>query len=99
MSNICSNTLYAYSEDSNNINSINTWFNNNYDEFDTEVIDDNSVEYYFDSKWTFPLELMDELYASIPNKSDIYMRCLSVEYGCDYVAYHKCEENGWYPVV
>ena len=38
---------------------------------------------------------MRKLYESIPNKEDIYMRCLSVEYGCMYHALWECDENGW----
>ena len=39
---------------------------------------------------------MNRLYEGIPNKEDIYMRCLSVEYGCLYHALWICEnEEGW----
>ena len=38
---------------------------------------------------------MNELFNSIPNKEDIYMRCLSVEYGCLYHALWTCDEHGW----
>lgn len=94
MSNICDNTLYACSDDSNNIKVIkeffNSWGDANID------YDDDSIDVYFESRWIFPEKEMKELFDSLPNKDDIYMRCLSVEYGCDYVAYWKCDENGWY---
>lgn len=36
-----------------------------------------------------------ELYDKIPDKEDIYMRCLSVEYGCLYHVLWVCDNNGW----
>lgn len=97
MANICSNTLYAYSEDSENIKTINEFFDN-WPDADVEACED-CVDVYFESRWVFPEEEMKKLFDSIPNKDDIYMRCLSVEYGCDYVAYWKCSENGWYQAL
>lgn len=35
----------------------------------------------------------------LASKDDLYARCLSVEYGMDYVAYWKCNEEGWYQEV
>ncbi len=93
MSNICNNTFYAYSEDEKNIDTIVKFFEDIYDA-DCEVSDDN-VDVYFDSKWEFPEEEMRKLYESLPNKDNIYMRCLSVEYGNLYHALWICDENGW----
>ena len=97
MSNPCSNTFYAYSEDRKNIEAIIKFFN----EWPYSDIEDSgeSVDVYFESRWDFPEEEMKKLYESLPNKEDIYMRCLSVEYGCDYVAYWKCNEEGWYQEI
>ena len=93
MSNICSNELYAYSELKENIEAIENFFKN-YPSADIENNDD-SVDVYFDSNWTFPEEKMNELFDQIPNKEDIYMRCLSVEYGCLYHALWICNNEGW----
>ena len=38
---------------------------------------------------------MEDLYPSIPNKEDIYIRCLSVEYGNLYHALWICDEDNW----
>lgn len=96
MANICSNELYVYSEDQDNLNVIKEFFN----DWDANIEDDDcSLDIYFDSKWTFPEEEMTKLYNHLPNKSDIYMRCLSVEYGCDYISYWKCNDEGWYNVI
>lgn len=93
MANSCENTFYAYSEDYQNIKYIENFLKDN---FAYVVIDKdiNSLSAYFDSKWTFPEETMDKLYAGIPNKTTIYMRCLSVEYGCLYHALNIADEDG-----
>lgn len=94
MSNICDNTFYAYSENPENIRAIEKFFDDNNIDYD---LNDEQIDAWFESKWTFPEELMNDLFESIPDKKDIYMRCLSCEFGNDYVAYWKCEdETGWY---
>lgn len=95
MANLCSNELYVYSETPENIEVIEEFFSK---WPDAEASRDNSEEFeaWFSSRWCFPEKEMQALYESIPNKEDIYIRCLSVEYGNDYIAYHKCEREGWY---
>ncbi len=95
MANICNNQFYAYSEDPENIRRILDFFNNWSSVCHGESTDD-TVELYFESKWVFPEEEMITLFQLIPNKSDIYMRCLSVEYGCMYHALWYCDEDGWH---
>ena len=94
MANICSNELHVYTEDKNNKEYIIKFMNDNFDT-DVEEISDDYLEIYFDSKWDFPEELMDELYEGLPNKEDIDMTCLSVEWGCFYCAFHTCDKDGW----
>lgn len=93
MANICDNTFYAYTEDKNNTEVITNFFENWWG----AVVEayDNAMDVYFESKWVFPEEDMKELFEAIPNKEDIYMRCLSVEYGDLYHALWVCEEDGW----
>ena len=93
MANLCDNTFYAYTEDSKNIEAIKDYFDK-WPGADVEI-DGEQVDVYFSSKWDFPLEAMKELFESIPNKKDIYMRCLSVEYGCLYHALWVCDKDGW----
>ena len=95
MANICTNTMYVESETRENLDSVITFFINNLNYYDYED-DGNSLDISFDSRWVFPEELMEELFEAIPNKSDIYMRCLSIEYGCMYHALWYCDENGWH---
>lgn len=97
MANICNNLFYAYSEDKNNLNTIKEFFEN-WESADIEESDEN-IDILFDSKWTFPEENMEELFQLIPNKEDIYMRCLSYEFGNEYHALWACEnDNGWISV-
>lgn len=94
MANICDNTFYAQSEDENNLKYIEEFITNKF-RYSDVYSDDDFVEAYFDSKWTFPEEVMHELYEGIPNKEDIFMRCLSVEYGNLYHALWVCDKEGW----
>lgn len=99
MANICFNEFFASSDDEKNIE----YLAKALEELlgaDVYGVSNDCLDATFDSRWTFPEEIMNELFEGVPNKDDIYMRCLSVEYGCDYVAYHKCEDNeGWFQVV
>ena len=94
MANLCDNTFYASSEVRENIDAIKDFFEKKVVYFDHDDGYD-SLDIYFDSKWCFPEELMKELFESIPDKSDIYMRCLSVEYGMLYHALWVCDKDGW----
>lgn len=94
MANLCDNSFYAYSEDQKNIECI-LYFFNNWDSVCHGECTEDTIELYFASRWEFPEEEMNKLYQLIPNKGDIYMRCLSVEYGCMYHALWYCDEDGW----
>lgn len=94
MANICTNDFYFCSEDESNVKYVFKFIDEHFDHW-CEAYSDY-VEGGFDSRWTFPEHLMNEMYKGIPNKSDVYARCLSYEYGCDYVEYWKMDEEGWY---
>lgn len=94
MANICDNTFYAYTEDSDNYICIKRFLETAL-KADLYEQDGTTIEATFESKWTFPENLMKELYDNLTNKEDIYMRCLSVEYGCYYHALWVCDEDGW----
>ena len=93
MANICDNTLYVYSEDKENLKVIENFFRD-WNNTDVERFE-NTIECYFESRWIFPEGEMNKLYEKIPNKNDLYMRCLSVEYGCLYHALWVCDKDGW----
>lgn len=87
--------MFVESENRKNIDTVIAFFDEvfplfNFDDFG------NCLDIHFESKWTFPEKEMQELYEAIPDKSDIYMRCLSVEYGCMYHALWYCEKDGWH---
>lgn len=93
MANLCDNDFYFYSENKDNLEYV--WnFINEYFEHSCEIYD-NTVEGWFSSKWTFPEELMEEMFNNLPCKDDVQARCLSVEYGCLYHALWTCDEDGW----
>lgn len=94
MANLCVNIFHAYSENLDNIKAIEKFFDDNNIGHDSN---DKQIDAWFESKWTFPEELMNDLFESIPDKENIYMKCLSFDSGNDYVAYWKCEDKtGWY---
>ncbi len=93
MANICENELQIHVEDYDNLTVITKFFK----EIGADIDDvgDNDIVVYFDSKWDFPEEQMNELYKSLPNKDDVDMTCLSVEWGNYYCAFHTCNSEGW----
>lgn len=54
--------------------------------------DEDIVEGWFESRWSFPDE---EFEAIIPNGTEVYFRCLSEEYGCEYVAMNVYKDDMW----
>lgn len=95
MADICENKMYVYSEDPANINYLSGWCKSNLDGY-PELIDDNSFEYYFESRWDFPEKEMKEMVCELPNKKDIYIKVLSVEDTNYYCCFHVYEGDGWY---
>ena len=94
MANTCENTMHFYTTSRDNIEYTKKWFNRNLPQGDV-VADNDFVDVYFDSKWTFPEELMNKFYQDIPNKDDINIVVLSVEWGCYYCAFHTCDGDDW----
>lgn len=92
MANICNNIMYVSSDSEDNIQTVLDFFK----DWDADIDEnDSEIDIYFDSKWTFPLKEMNKLYELIPNKEDIYMRCLSYEFGCLYHELWICDKDGW----
>ena len=94
MANICDNNLYSYVEDEDNYKYIIKFLEEKLDANIYEQ-DGTTIEADFESKWTFPESKMQELYDNMPNKDDVYIRVLSVEYGTLYHALWVCDEDGW----
>lgn len=94
MANTCSNTLRVYSENPKNLEYVKSYFkewgNTDIEDFSA---DGGNLEIYFDSKWCFPDKEMKEFVEGLPDKNDISMTCLSVEWGCLYCAFYTFEEG------
>ena len=96
MANICDNKFYITCDDSKILDVIVTKLNQTFSYLDGEItyIDQNSIEGYFDSKWSFPKHIFKNFFDEF-NDDTIYMRCLSEEYGCNYVAMNIYEDKSW----
>lgn len=100
MANYAYNELYACMSE-RNIRHIVEFFENEWQsEVECDYAGDSSTcSIYFESKWGFPEEDMIQLYKGLPDKDDIYIRCLSTCFEDDYVGYYKCDERGWYDAL
>lgn len=94
MANICENTIKVFTEDESNKNYVIKFMKDTFHE-DLEEVASDFLEGYFSSKWVFPEELMEDLYNKLPNKEDIDITVLSVEWGCFYCEFHTCDHDGW----
>lgn len=95
MANICDNELRVYTESPENITAITRFFNEKFPHCSIDDVRDDSMIIYFESKWDFPKSAMEDLIKSIPDKENISMDCLSVEWGNLYCAFHSFEVNKW----
>jgi UV DNA damage repair endonuclease len=95
MSNCCNNEIYVQSKDENNIKYVEDYITKNFCFADLYCDGPDYIEMAFESKWTFPDELMMEMTKDIPNKEDIYIRCMSIELGNYYHELWVFENNEW----
>ena len=94
MANICNNKFYIYSEE--NIEEISKKLSTLFEEklYDGEITyeDQSIIEGWFESAWVFPDDLFKNFFDEF---DDVYMRCLSEEYGYNYVAMNIYIDNNW----
>lgn len=95
MANLCENTLVINSNSQKNINYITDFIKTNFECNSLEYVNDNCIKIEFNSKWMFPVFEMDQMFQNLPNKEDIQMDCLSVEWGCYYCEFRSCDSMGW----
>lgn len=97
MASICNNELLAKGTPEN-LKYIEDYFRTNYSYItnDIDELSDSLVKIYFESKWDFPEGIVNDLFNGVPDKDNIYMRCLSSEWDHAYCAFHTCDSNGWY---
>lgn len=94
MANWCDNELRIYSENEENINTVKKFLKDNF-LIDKLFEDVDILEISFNSKWYFPEDLMNDLINKLPDKNDINMVCLSVEWGNLYCEFHTYNEGKW----
>lgn len=97
MANICDNKFYIYSEAylEQISEKLNRLFENDVYGGEITYIDDNIIEGWFESRWSFPNELFDDFFKEFEDE-DIYMRCLSEEYGCGLVSMNIYSNGSWW---
>lgn len=97
MANICENKFLIACDDEEVMEKINNkleeLFSNT---LDGEIVYEGNtvIEGFFDSRWCFPDEIFDDFFDEFEDDS-IYMRCLSEEYGCEYVAMNIYRDGEW----
>lgn len=92
MANICDNHFILRSRNLDDFNKSKEALEEYVNEVGGEITYDDEedlFEGYFDSKWTFPIEDLKNIIVG-----DVYFRCLSEEYGEEYVAMN-IYDNGW----
>lgn len=97
MANICSNNFYVTADNKDTIQQVKDKFETLFvDKLigDLSWVDDYFLEGYFDSKWVFPMSLFKDLFNDVDDDT-LYMRCLSEEYGCGYVAMNIYCDGDW----
>lgn len=99
MANICENKYYITCDNSETLNAIATKLDQMFEDrldLDGEItyLDESFLEGYFDSKWSFPDHIFENFFDEFTDDT-IYMRCLSTEYGCQYVAMNIYRDKRW----
>ena len=86
MANICSNKMFVSSPNKESLQQIHD-FMSDWQSAVLEEIDEESFEYYFDSRWDFPKEEMQKMTDSIKDTEDLYIKVLSVkgQKNCIYI--------------
>ncbi len=94
MANICTNLLYCTSESKKNKERIKQFITDTFEVF-TEEVNEEFMEFDFGSKWAFPHKEMKKFTEALKHDKSLYIRCLSYEFGCDYVEYMRYKNGKW----
>lgn len=78
MANLCDNTLFVSSDCRKNLDAVITFFNKEVVYYDCDDNDD-CLDIFFDSKWVFPEELMNELFEDSKLLPDINCEIIGVK--------------------
>lgn len=98
MANICDNKLYLSTENETTYNSLVENIENQFEcigKSERKEEGEYECEIDFESKWTFPHKIFEEITDAIGEDDSLYIRVLSYEFGCDYVGYNIYSDNEW----
>ena len=96
MANICTNKFYMNLENCSEkeansiVDEINKLLNEKLEGV-IDYADEGTYEGWFDSRWDFPMEILGPIFEG----THAYFRCLSEEYGCEYVAMNIYNGDSW----
>lgn len=98
MANICYNEFLISCEDPEIINKIENKLTELFASIDIDIwyCEDDTIEGSFESRWAFPMNLFLDFFDEFKDNT-IYMRCLSTEWSCNYVAMNVYTDNEWKP--
>ena len=97
MANICENKFLIACDNEEILEKISNKLEELFsDALDGEIVYEGNavIEGFFDSRWCFPDEIFDDFFDEFEDGT-IYMRCLSEEYGCGYVAMNIYRDGEW----
>ena len=97
MANICDNDFRITFEDEETGKKIEEKLEKLFNEtLDGEITysDEGCFEGWFSSKWDFPEYIFEHFFEEFKDPT-IYMRCLSIEWGCSYIALNIYEDGAW----
>ena len=98
MANICDNKFYISFGNEENAELINDkledLFENHLYDGDITYADESVIEGWFESRWSFPEDIFEHFFDDIDD-DEIYFRCLSEEYGLNYVAMNIYDRGDW----
>ena len=99
MANICDNRCYIYSKNTELLEVISDEILDKIDDYlDIWNSDENYIECAFQSKWVFPMSEMETITNKLKEKydlEDLSIRVISEEFGCNYVALNRFENQEW----
>ena len=98
MANVCYNEFLISCEDSEIINKIENKLTELFASIDIDIwyCEDGYIEGSFESRWNFPMNLFSDFFNEFKDDT-IYMRCLSTEWSCNYVAMNVYTDGKWKP--
>ena len=98
MANICYNEFIISCEDLEIINKIENKLTELFASIDIDIwyCEDGYIEGSFESRWNFPMNLFSDFFNEFKDDT-IYMRCLSTEWSCSYVAMNVYTDGKWKP--